>query len=166
MTPELVPILVYVVPFLFLMSLGIFVGKTTEIRHLRDLHRREMETAHMAVSDLKTFPGLVGNEPQGILVSGEVVIATDYLKSFLAGLRKIVGGRVGSYETLVMRARREAILRMKQEALALGFNAVCNIRLDTADIGGNTTNRKIAMVAVLASGTAYRIGANHPPNKF
>ncbi|MCA9449977.1 MAG: hypothetical protein KC931_22840, partial [Candidatus Omnitrophica bacterium] len=65
MTPELVPILVYVVPFLFLMSLGIFVGKTTEIRHLRDLHRREMETAHMAVSDLKTFPGLVGNEPQG-----------------------------------------------------------------------------------------------------
>jgi uncharacterized protein YbjQ (UPF0145 family) len=154
---ELIPIILNFGIFILLMTLGLFVGKTTEIRHLRDLARRERDSSGMILSDLKTFPGLTGNEPQGLLVTGEAVIATDYLKSFLAGLKKIVGGEIRSYETLVLRARRESILRMKQEASALGFNAICNIRLETADIGGNSTKQRVAMVAVLASGTAYRV---------
>lgn len=154
---DLLPILLNAGIFIVLLMLGLFVGKTTEIRHLRDLSQRERETSSMILSDLRTFPGLTGNEPQGILVTGEAVIATDYLKSFLAGLKKIVGGEIRSYETLVVRARREAILRMKKQAADLGFNAICNIRLDSADIGGNSTGKRVAMVAVLASGTAYRV---------
>jgi uncharacterized protein YbjQ (UPF0145 family) len=47
-------------------------------------------------------------------VSGSVVVSVDYFKRFLAGLRTLVGGRVTSYETLLDRARREAILRCKE----------------------------------------------------
>lgn len=154
---ELIPILVNFGGFVFLLALGLFVGKTTEIRHIARLDQREKETADMVVSDVKTFPGLVPSGPHGILVTGEAVIATDYLKTFLAGLKKIVGGEIRSYETLVMRARREAVLRMKEQARALGFNGVCNVRLDTADIGGNAYSRGVAIVAVVASGTAYRV---------
>jgi len=154
---EIIEFVLYVGFFVLLLAIGLFVGKTTEIRHLRDLDRRERETAAIVLSDLKTFPGLADNQPQGILVTGEAVIATDYFKSFLARLKKIVGGEIRSYESLVVRARREAILRMKSQATALGFNAICNVRLDSADIGGNANSQRIAMVAVLASGTAYRI---------
>ena len=163
MDPSIIPLFINLGLFAFLILLGLFVGKTTEIRHLRNLDRREAETSSMRVSDIKSFPGLTQAGPQGILVTGEAVIATDYLKSFLAGLRKIIGGEVRSYETLVLRARREATLRMMEEARRLGFDAVCNVRLESADIGGNSTRKRVAMVAVLASGTAYRVSQQGEP---
>ena len=39
-------------------------------------------------------------------------------KRFLANLRRLIGGRVKSYESILDRARREALLRMKTEAFA------------------------------------------------
>ncbi|MFT6733724.1 MAG: hypothetical protein ACJAS9_001914 [Polaribacter sp.] len=51
----------------------------------------------------------------------------DYFKRFLAGLRNIFGGRVVTYESLVDRARREAILRMKEKCPAAPslINTLC-----------------------------------------
>ena len=86
----------------------------------------------------------------------EVVIATDYLKTFLAGLRKFFGGEIRSYQTLLVRARREATLRILEQARQQGYNAICNLRLENADIGGNNNAKGVAMVAILASATAYR----------
>ena len=83
------------------------------------------------------------------LVLGQAVIASDYLKRFLARLRNIFGGEMRSYETLLTRARREAILRMLDRARTMGYDAVCNVRINTATIGRG-------MVEALASGTAYR----------
>ena len=58
---------------------------------------------------------------------------------------------------LLERARREAVLRIQEEAKELGYDAVCNIRLETADVGGRGSNNKnkIVMASILASGTAY-----------
>ena len=44
------------------------------------------------------------------------MVSVDYFKRFLAGLRMIFGGRVSSYESLLDRARREALLRMRLQA--------------------------------------------------
>jgi uncharacterized protein YbjQ (UPF0145 family) len=79
--------------------------------------------------------------------------AQDYFKRFLASLRNIFGGRVQSYESLLDRARREAILRMKAEARALGADMVFNIKLETASIYKGKRNT-IGAVEVLAYGTA------------
>jgi uncharacterized protein YbjQ (UPF0145 family) len=87
------------------------------------------------------------------LVAGSVVISVDYFKRFLAGLRNIFGGRVRSYESLLDRARREAILRMKAEAKALGADMVFNIKMETASISKGRRNA-IGAVEVLAYGTA------------
>jgi uncharacterized protein YbjQ (UPF0145 family) len=140
----------------FLILLGLVVGTARERAHLRALDRRERELADMLVTDLKSFPG--GAEPSAgaeMFVS-QAVIATDYFKSFLAGFRKILGGELGSYISLLERARREAVLRVLEEARAKGFDAVCNLRLETADIGGSMGPKGVVMVALLASGTAYR----------
>ena len=92
------------------------------------------------------------------VVTGSVVISVDYFKRFLAGLRKIVGGRIAAYETLLDRARREAILRCKEEARARGFQAVVNLRLETTRISRASRNdRATAGVEVLAFGTGLEL---------
>ena len=86
------------------------------------------------------------------LVCGSVVISIDFFKKFVAGLRDLVGGRVSSYESLLERARREALLRMKTEARSIGAKSVWNVRLETSSItkGG----KGVAAVEVIAYGTA------------
>ena len=54
----------------------------------------------------------------------------------------LVGGRLRSYEPLLDRARREALLRLKEEAALRGYHAVCGVRLETsrlANANGNGT---------------------------
>jgi uncharacterized protein YbjQ (UPF0145 family) len=138
-----------------LLMLGLLAGGLAERRHLRSLDRREAQHRDVLVTDIKSFPGIcIGPHPPKLMVA-EVVIASDYLKSFLASLRQIFGGEMRSFGTLMIRGRREAQLRLIEQARAEGYNALCNLRLVPADIGGSTTRRGMPMVTVLASATAY-----------
>ncbi len=140
---------------LCLLLLGFGIGATTERRHLSSLKRREEALADMLVTDLKRFPGGADASAGVLMVSGEAAIATDYFKTFLAGLRKMVGGELRSYQSLMLRARREAVLRMLEEAHGQGYDAVCNVRLNTSNISGISRKRP-PVVEMLATGTAYR----------
>ena len=91
---------------------------------------------------------------KGMFVSGGVAIALDDFKNFLAAIVGILGGRVRSYESLIDRARREAVLRLKEKAYAEGYNALVNLRLETATIGGNTKKKGASAVEALAYATA------------
>ena len=143
--------------FLFLILIGLVVGRMTEKQHFQSLQQRELEYQDVLITQLKSFPIAKPGEQPPQLFIGEVVIASDYLKSFFAKLRGIFGGEVKSYQSLLIRARREATLRILEQAQAQNYNAICNLRLETADVGGNTssTNRGVVMVAILASATAY-----------
>ena len=143
--------------FTVLIALGLILGRRTEKRHFESLAKRERELKGFLVSDLKGFPGEVLPEKGSSMVFAEAVIATDYLKTFLAKIKKILGGELKSYESLMERARREAMVRMLQEAKFLRHNAVCNVRMDTADIGAGSTQKGTAMVVVMVSGTAYSV---------
>ncbi len=46
----------------------------------------------------------------------------------------VFGGRVKSYESLLDRARREALLRLKKDAMDEGYHAVVNVRFSTSSI--------------------------------
>ena len=140
---------------LLLIVLAWFTGRYAERRHFQRLRRREAQLGLMLVTDVKSFPGGADPARGGRLVMGQVVVASDYLKSFLAALRKIFGGELKSFESLMERARREATLRMMEEAHRQGHDAVCNFRLDFSDIGSMSNNKGGAMVEVFVSGTAY-----------
>lgn len=142
------------IPLFFLM-LGWVAGRTVERRHIRDLEEREARLRGMLVTDVKTFPGGADPTKRPVMVTAQCVIATDYLKTFLAGVRKLVGGEMRSYRTLLERARREAVLRLLEQADQRGFDALCNLRINTADLGNATRSRGAAMVEVFATGTAY-----------
>ena len=61
------------------------------------------------------------------------------------------------YETLLERARREALLRLKEKAAALGADTVCNVKIDTVTISQPTDQSKgglVGTVEILAYSTA------------
>ncbi|WP_457576038.1 YbjQ family protein [Desulfomarina sp.] len=140
--------------FGLLIILGYVAGSLAEKRHYASIRKREREMMSMPVV---TFAGgyPASRVKHARLVTGSAVISIDYFKRFLAILRNLFGGRVRSYESLVDRARREAILRMKAEAEQKGAALIINFRLETSAIGRSANRkRQIGSVEALAYGTA------------
>jgi uncharacterized protein YbjQ (UPF0145 family) len=117
-----------------LILLGFVVGRIREGRHLAELDRREAAAVSVTVVDIKTVPSGIP-AASGTLVMGEVVVAADYFKTFAASLRTIIGGEVRSYQTMLSRARREARLRMVEQAQRLGSDLVVNVRFEWSAVG-------------------------------
>ena len=147
-------LLVQVAPIVALLVLGFSIGTIVERRHLRRLDRRELALSDLLVTASRA-PDSRGCEALGMVV-GEVVIGSDYFKTFAAKLRMIVGGELRSFESLMVRARREAVVRMLESAKALGANSVVNVRFATSNIGSMRAKRPAAMVEMYAYGTAIR----------
>lgn len=125
-----------------LILLGYIVGTARERSHLADLDRREAAAAAVTVVDVKQLPpGMQAGS--GALVSGEVVIAADYFKAVAAAIRNILGGEVKTYQTMLSRARREARLRMIEEAQQLGSALVINVRFEWSDVGPKSASAEI-----------------------
>ena len=146
--------------FLTLLALGYGFGRYAERNHFRSIIKREQESLHCPVVTLDSYPGM-DNNMDSQLVAGNVVVSIDYFKRFLAGLRNIFGGRMSSYETLLDRARREAILRMKESAMSSGAVAVINARVETSSISKNASRGSVGSVEVLAYGTALYNKKDH-----
>jgi uncharacterized protein YbjQ (UPF0145 family) len=149
-------LLVFGLPLGLLLA-GLIIGSTIESSHFRRLARWEQQLSGIMISDMKRLPPN-WRPSEATLVTGEAVIATDRFKVFAAGIRNLFGGRVRSYETLVERARREAIVRMLRQAQQCGANIVWNVRLETSTIQGNQQG-KSAGVEVMAYGTAMKVSA-------
>lgn len=134
---------------LSLLVVGYGVGRLQERRHFRSIRQRETELKHVLALSTRYVPeGVQASDAR--LVSGGVVISSDYFKTFVAGFRAFFGGRFRGYETLLERARREALLRLKEDARAAGSTLVIGVRFQTTKIAGSST----PSVEVLAFGTA------------
>ncbi len=137
-----------------LVALGYFAGSRAERTHYRSIRQREEDWLQVPTVTFNAPPG-GGAIERSALVAGSAVISVDYFKRMLAGFRALVGGRIRSYESLLDRARREAILRMKEEAP--GATAIINMRIETTSISkgaGRGRNRQVSTVEALAYGTA------------
>ena len=140
-----------------LLAIAFCAGRRLERRHYASLQARENELRMLPAVTFRKIPSAWAVDGFGI-VTGSVVVSVDYFKRFLAGLRTIVGGRVTSYETLLDRARREAILRCKEDARRRGYQAVVNLRLETTRVTRASNNsRATAGVEVLAFGTGLEL---------
>ena len=103
---------------------------------------------------LTTTPSIEGrtiSEYRGV-VFGEVVAGVNFLRDFAASIRNFVGGRSGSYEDELIRARTQAMNEMSERASQLGADAVVGIDIDYEVLGENG-----GMLMVTASGTAVRL---------
>jgi uncharacterized protein YbjQ (UPF0145 family) len=141
--------------FLVLIILGYLIGTIAESRHYKSIKAREYELLNLPAVTIAAAVDPQYPVKQSQLVTGSVVISVDYFKRFVAGLRNFFGGKVVTYESLVDRARREAILRMK--AQASGANIILNMRIETASISKGAKNT-IGSIEALAYGTAITYG--------
>ncbi len=72
------------------------------------------------------------------IVAGDAVMGTNLFRDIFAGIRDIVGGRSGSYEKELRKAKDAALDALTEEAEALGADAVIAIDLDYEVIGATT----------------------------
>ena len=114
------------------------MGRRNEKKHFEDLARREETHKTFLVQNWSKIPeGHVVSRAD--LVFGTVVISEDVWKRFLARLKGLVGGNIKSYESLMDRARREACLRMLEDA---------KVRFDFVDIEDTTSPRMSQLLAL------------------
>jgi uncharacterized protein YbjQ (UPF0145 family) len=137
---------------LLLLVLGYGFGRLAERRHYRSILKREDVLNDLIVVTCKTLPDSLG-APRTELVMGNVVVSVDYFKRFVAHLRMVFGGRVHTYESLIDRGRREAILRMQERAREQGASMIFNMRFETSSISKGS-QQSVGSVEVLAYGTA------------
>ena len=141
--------------FTFIITIGIAyaIGTMIELEHYSSIQKREKEYLSLPAVTSKSIEA--GNLFDGQLVYGSVVISQDYFKRFLAALHNLTGGRVVAYESLLDRARRESVLRMKDQAKNWGADIVINMRFQTSSIGDETGT--LGCFELLAYGTAVKL---------
>ena len=119
--------------FVGLVVVGFASGYLLEQRHYRAIIKRENAFRSLPVIASKKVPDQF-LPCRVLLVNGNVVISVDYFKRLVAGLRGLVGGHIRAYESLLDRARREAVLRMQERAKQQGANYIFNVKIETASI--------------------------------
>lgn len=141
--------------FMTILALGYGVGTFVEKRHYRSIRKREKVFLHLPAVTMKNVDYPDEKIKSAELVFGSAVISIDYFKKFLAGLRNIFGGTVKSYESLIDRARREALLRMKE--MAGDASVIVNVRIETATIGRKANRKGVGCLEAIAYGTALKL---------
>ena len=131
--------------FCMLFLLGFSFGRYNERKHLAALEINEARLAYITTDNQRFATSL----HQGQLISSNVVISHDYFKFVLASIQNVLGGRLKSYESILERARREAVVRLKLEAEKIGATHIMGLRLSTTEMG-----MQGKMVEVFAYGTA------------
>lgn len=118
-----IPVCIIVISYIFCIII--------ERNHLASLRIREQRWIHVpVVVNEKAF--LEEGVRHAQMVGAGVVISAGKFGVFIATLCSYFGGRVSVYESLLDRARREAMLRMKENAR--GAFAIVGVRLITTKI--------------------------------
>ena len=103
---------------------------------------------------LTTTPNIEGQPVKEYLgiVTGETIIGANFVKDFFASVRDFVGGRSGSYEKVLIEAKKTVMREMTERAEEMGANAIIGIDIDYETVGKNG-----GMLMVATSGTAVVI---------
>ena len=146
-------ILFQILTVLFLLTLTYCTGRIIEKKHFKEIQQREIA---LIKKPIITFGAKKWSTKRPIrdirLVTGEVVIAGDYFKTFVADLKNIFGGRLTTFESIMDRARREALLRMREKAR--GANIIVNTRIETVMLNNVEVKAEPVKCAIIAYGTA------------
>jgi uncharacterized protein YbjQ (UPF0145 family) len=132
-------------------------------RYSQQLGRRESELTGMIADAVGLFRDGTDEQLAPSIVMGQSVLWTPYFNSVFpdtSSRHKITCEE--QHGELCRLARREAVVRLLESARAAGFNAVCDIHIDSADLGHTLNASQRAMVVITAVGTGYRV-SDAPP---
>jgi uncharacterized protein YbjQ (UPF0145 family) len=121
--------------YLLLIFIPLVTGTLIEKSHYKSIRKREAELINIPLLTLDCDFDELDNDFESRLVSGSAVLAADGFKIALSSLRSFFGGQISAFETLIDRARRESVLRLRQKAI--DCDAIMNLRLETSYLGKN-----------------------------
>ena len=87
------------------------------------------------------------------IVAAECIFGMNLFRDFFASVRDVFGGRSKSYQRVFREARDTVLAELREEAAALGAQAVIATRLTYNQLDGASGG----MVMVAAAGTAVRV---------
>ncbi|MCK5686139.1 heavy metal-binding domain-containing protein [bacterium] len=137
---------------LSMLFITYFIGSTLEKNHYKSILEREKKFINLPAVSGKNFIDPEKSVKSANLVSGVTIVSIDYFKRFLGGLKNLVGGEVVAYESVLDRARRESILRMKEKSP--NADIIINLKIETSTIGKVTNKGGTGCSEVIAYGTA------------
>ena len=103
----------------------------------------------MIVCTTNTIPGCQITKILG-LVRGNTIRARHIGRDITAMFRNIVGGEVDEYTKVIAESREQALDRMREQAIALGADAVVEVRFSSTQVMQGAAE-------VLAYGTAVKL---------
>jgi uncharacterized protein YbjQ (UPF0145 family) len=105
----------------------------------------------MQVTTTFTIEGYRIVEYKG-MVRGIIVRSPTIAQGILAGLKEIIGGKIGAYTRMCEQTRSQAYDSMLEHAKAMGANAIVGVRYDASSV-----EQRGGAVEVLCYGTAVII---------
>lgn len=144
--------------FLIIIALGLFFWKRAEKKHYESIQMREEKYKKIILLTDKDLKNIKNQASEWILISEGTVVSIDAFKKLMASFVNIFGGRMKAYETLVDRARREAVLKVKQKAAESGYNVITNLRLETSSISKGA-KKQVGAVEAMAYATGIKLSA-------
>ena len=148
-------LLIIIIFTIILGIIGFIFGRINEKKHYKSIIDREKKYQHILLFNEKLPPPHLSGQPFH-LVDGSVVMSGDYFKQIIARLQSIFGGRLSSYESMLDRGRREAILRMKANAEKRGATMIFNVHLHTSPLNDQRSGKNtLTCIEILAYGTAW-----------
>lgn len=128
------------------------IGSITEKNHYKKIKKREIQLYNKPyISFHKNAISKKKKVRKSELVSGCCVISSTYFKDFISSIKTFFGGKMTPYESLLDRARREAILRMRESAY--GASGIMNVKVESC-ILSDQSSKGVPQIAMIAYGTA------------
>ena len=138
---------------LILLIITYTTGNIIEKKHYKKIKRREIALLRNPIVSFGAKKWTTKRPIKSIeFVSGEAVISGDYFKNFIAGIKNFFGGKLTPFESVMDRARREALLRMREKAI--NANIIVNARVEAIMLNHSTRKNSVPKCAIIAYGTA------------
>lgn len=145
-------------PMMFLWA-ALFSGSNLDKRTANLAEREAATLAEFGRDPLSTLSGEYrSGAAESGLVYASIVFGPSHWHQLIAALGNLVGGRIDILHKVVAVARAEAQQRLREQALAEGWDEVLNVRLDTSEMTPASRKKGIRAVEIFAYGTGVRYG--------
>jgi uncharacterized protein YbjQ (UPF0145 family) len=133
-------VLYIVAPILFSLLLPFLswaIGRWYQDRLMSALQLNEKQQGNMLQSDrhLSTQSLMTAmTAKSSTLLHVSICVGPSVGQIFFMWFKSVFGGRLHSYDVVLDYGRREALLRLNQQAKSLGCSSIVNIRIETSTV--------------------------------
>ena len=93
----------------------------------------------------------------GVVWAG-VVFGPSHWHLLIGKINNLIGGSIDIFQKVIAAGRAEAMQRLRENAVANGYDDVINVRIDTAEMAPQGAASQVKAVEVFAYGTGVKYG--------